>query len=91
MISKQIFVAITLLLLIGTSVSSITATDLSLPNTSQAQTKVPAPAEISPEELKAKMEKKEKRPVKLKSGHIYKAASRLRFACGVSNGHNAIP
>jgi type I restriction enzyme M protein len=27
----------------------------------------------------------------LKSGHIYKVASRLSFACGVSNGHNAIP
>jgi hypothetical protein len=27
----------------------------------------------------------------LKSGHIYKAASRLSFACGVSNGHNVIP
>jgi hypothetical protein len=28
---------------------------------------------------------------RLKSGHIYKVASRLSFACGVSNGHNAIP
>ena len=59
MISKQIFVAMRLLLLMGVCVNTMTAMDLS-PNTSQAQPKVSAPAEISPEELKAKIEKKEK-------------------------------